>query len=194
MTKETKQSKRDEITEAKKKFLGTSSLRQIHYGDTFFFEDIVLWGIRPMRLFADSIDNLLNENDDIEGSCLLLNELQQKLDDLIEHLGRWDKEERDFNVTRKRRLKSQKKGDGKIKEYDVKFPVTGFIEAESDEEVDRRLNDNLDIHVFTSEGNKAELNADLDSLQIKEAGEAQESLTNRKAPATETSPQDSAGA
>lgn len=94
MTKQTKQVKRDEITEAKKKFLGTSSLKQIHYGDTFFFEDIILWGIRPMRLFADSIDNLLNENDDIEGSCLLLNELQQKLDDLIEHLERWDKEAR----------------------------------------------------------------------------------------------------
>jgi len=179
-TKQTKQSKRDEITEAKKKFLATSSLKGIHYGDTFFFEDIVLWGIRPMRLFADSIDNLLNENDDIEGSCLLLNELQQKLDDLMEHLERWDKEERDFNVTRKRRLKSKKKGDGKIKEYDVQFPVTGFIEAESDEEVDRRLNDNLAIHVFTSEGNRSELNADLDSLQIEEAGKPQEAQESQK--------------
>lgn len=94
MTDQTKQSKRKEIAEAKKEFLGTGSLKNLHHGDPFFFEDIVLWGIRPMRLFADSIDNLMNENDDYEGACLLLNELQQKLDDVIEHLERWDSEAR----------------------------------------------------------------------------------------------------
>lgn len=174
MTKQTKQSKRKEIAESKKKFLGTGGLKNLHFNDTFFFEDIILWGIRPMRLLADSVDNLMNETEDYESACLLLNELQQKLDDFIEHCEKWDKEERDFNITRKRRLKSKKKGDGKIKEYNVQFPVTGFIEAESDEEVDRRLNDNLCIHVFTSEGNNSELNADLDSLQIEEAGKPQE--------------------
>jgi hypothetical protein len=44
------------------------------------------------------------------------------------------------------RLKSKQKGDGKTREYNVPFPVTGFIEAERDEEVDRRLKT---IQLFT---------------------------------------------
>ena len=93
MTKETKQSKRDEITKSKEGFLSATSLDRIHYGDTFFFEDIVLWGIRPIRLFADALDNLLNEQN-YESTGLILNEIQKKLDELIEHCQKWDDEER----------------------------------------------------------------------------------------------------
>jgi len=83
MAKETKESKRKEIAEAKEKFLGILSLEDLHYGDTFFFEDIAYRGIRPIRVLADSIDNL-QESGDGEGAYILLNEIQKKLDELMD--------------------------------------------------------------------------------------------------------------
>ena len=93
MAKETKESKRKEIAEAKEKFLGILSLEDLHYGDTFFFEDIAYRGIRPIRVLADSIDNL-QESGDGEGAYILLNEIQKKLDELMDACLRWDDEER----------------------------------------------------------------------------------------------------
>ena len=93
MTKETKESKREQIAEARESFLGTMGLEDIHYGDTFIFEDIAYRGIRPIRLLADAIDNL-QSNGTQDGIDIFLNEIQKKCDELMDACLRWNDEER----------------------------------------------------------------------------------------------------
>ena len=88
-----KESKRKEIAEAREGFLGTIGLEDIHYGDTFIFEDIAYRGIRPIRLLVDSIDRL-HEDGNTDGAYILLNDVQKKLDELMDACLRWDDEER----------------------------------------------------------------------------------------------------
>jgi len=93
MEEEIRQAKREAIVEAKKKFLEPTRLMDIHSTEMCFFEDVVLWGINPMRTMVDAIDNILWENPDAD-IIPLLNDLKIKLDDLSGHMERWDIERR----------------------------------------------------------------------------------------------------
>jgi uncharacterized protein YukE len=94
MNKKGKKDTKDAIAEAKEKFLKTVKLDDIHYEDEpELFNLIIFYGIRPIRLLADSIDRIIEERGaDEEGVALLLNEIQIKADNLIEHLERWYRE------------------------------------------------------------------------------------------------------
>ena len=93
MKKETKKSNREQIAEAKEKFLQTSGLNNIHYGEPGFLEEAVLWGIKPIRILVDTVDRLQCDGD-YEALPLLLNEVERKLDEFIDACERWDDEQR----------------------------------------------------------------------------------------------------
>lgn len=63
MNEKARQEKKKAITKAKEKFLKPAKLEDIHYGDTFFFEDVILWGIRPIRLSVDAVEDYLHRSD-----------------------------------------------------------------------------------------------------------------------------------
>jgi len=100
MNEKIRQQKKKAMADSKKNFLKPKRLESIHYGDFCFFEDIALWAIRPIRLLADAMDDVLDRHDgweerDPSAFNLFLNDIQIKLDDLIEACARWDTEERE---------------------------------------------------------------------------------------------------
>ena len=157
MTKETKESKREQIAEAREKFLLTSSLNRIHYGEPGFLEEAVLWGVKPIRILVDTIDNLQADGD-YEAVPLLLNEVQRKLDELMDAFKRWDDEER------------------AAKNKKVPRPIAFELLK-------------LEGCLKSIPGELQEARDSFETLRPLLAG-----LQKRKAAATETLPQDSAGA
>ena len=106
MNEKIKQEKKRAIAKAKENFLGPTRLADINYGDSCFFEDIALWVLRPMRLFLDAMDEKLERLDgfeerDPEAFKLLLNDVEIKLDDLIDACDRWSSEENESRQKQK---------------------------------------------------------------------------------------------
>ena len=86
-----KELKKRAIEKAKRDFLKPTLLMNIHFDGGCFFEEVILWGLRPMRIMLDTIDNILWENEDAD-ILPLLNDLKIKVDEFIVHMGRWDEE------------------------------------------------------------------------------------------------------
>ena len=106
MNEKIKKEKKKAMAVSKKNFLEPRRLKKIHYGDCFFFENIALYAIRPIRLLVDAMDTLLDRHDgfeerDPDAFSLFLNDIQIKLDDLIEACDRWDTEAREIRQKQK---------------------------------------------------------------------------------------------
>ena len=86
-----KELKKRAIEKAKRDFLKPTLLMDIHFDGGCFFEDVILWGLRPMRIMMDTIDNILWENEDAD-ILPLLNDLKIKVDEFIVQMQRWDEE------------------------------------------------------------------------------------------------------
>jgi len=86
-----KELKKRAIEKAKRDFLKPTLLMDIHFDGGCFFEDVILWGLRPMRIMMDTIDNILWENEDAD-ILPLLNDLKIKVDEFIVHMERWGQE------------------------------------------------------------------------------------------------------
>jgi len=86
-----KEVKKRAIDKAKRDFLKPTLLMDIHFNGSCFFQDVILWGLRPMRVVLDVIDNILWEDEDAD-ILPLLNDLKTKVDEFIVHMERWDEE------------------------------------------------------------------------------------------------------